>query len=77
MLHDSVILPSVPHHRTSTFAHYLTHSYPAQSPPLWQDLLLSLQRILIGFVIGVAIGVAIPARPCSPTAPFAPTSSTP
>jgi ABC-type nitrate/sulfonate/bicarbonate transport system permease component len=58
VLHDQVILPSVTD-TARTFVHYMTHPYPAQSQPLWQDLLMSLQRILIGFVIGVTIGVAI------------------
>jgi ABC-type nitrate/sulfonate/bicarbonate transport system permease component len=58
LLHDEVILPSVTD-TAHTFVHYMTHPYPAQAQPLWQDLLMSLQRILIGFVIGVTIGVSI------------------
>ncbi len=58
LLHDEVILPSVTS-TARTFVHYLTNPYPAQAQPLWQDLLISLQRILIGFVIGVAIGVSV------------------
>ena len=58
LLGDAVILPSVTE-TASSFAHYLTHPYPSQSPPLWQDLLISLRRILVGFVFGVAGGVTI------------------
>jgi ABC-type nitrate/sulfonate/bicarbonate transport system permease component len=58
VLGDPVILPSVTETGHS-FAHYLTHPYPSQSPPLWSDLVTSLRRILIGFVIGVAVGVGI------------------
>jgi ABC-type nitrate/sulfonate/bicarbonate transport system permease component len=57
-LGDPVILPTV----TATvhaFFHYFTHPYPAQAPPLWWDVVVSLRRILIGFVIGVVLGVAL------------------
>ncbi len=57
-LHDAVILPTV----TATgraFFHYFNHPYPAQAPPLWFDLVISLRRILIGFVIGVLLGVGL------------------
>src|ERR1700704_4510066 len=53
-LHDAVILPTV----TATvhaFFHYFNHPYPAQAPPLWFDLVVSLRRIQIGFVIGVVL----------------------
>jgi len=58
LLGDPVILPSVSQTARS-FTHYFTHNYPSQSPPLWRDLLISLQRILIGFLAGVAIGVTV------------------
>jgi NitT/TauT family transport system permease protein/taurine transport system permease protein len=58
LLSDPVILPSVTQTARS-FAHYFTHNYPSQSPPLWRDLLISLRRILIGFVAGVGIGVLV------------------
>src|SRR3954451_1655309 len=58
LLQDPVILPSVSD-TARTFAHSLTNPYPTQSPPLWQDMLVSLKRILVGFVIGVIVGVAI------------------
>jgi ABC-type nitrate/sulfonate/bicarbonate transport system permease component len=55
---DSVILPT-PIHTAQSFVHYLTHPYPSNGNTLWQDLLISLRRILIGFAGGVALGVAI------------------
>jgi ABC-type nitrate/sulfonate/bicarbonate transport system permease component len=55
---DSVILPT-PIHTAQSFLHYLTHPYPSNGNTLWQDLLISLRRILIGFAGGVALGVAI------------------
>lgn len=55
---DSVIVPS-PIHTASTFVHYLSHPYPSNGNTLWQDLLVSLRRILAGFLGGVAIGTAI------------------
>jgi ABC-type nitrate/sulfonate/bicarbonate transport system permease component len=58
VLGDAVILPSVVE-TSRSLAHYLTHPYPSQSPPLWQDLLISLRRILVGFFVGVVSGVAI------------------
>ena len=58
LLADPVILPSVAQTGRS-LAHYFTHNYPSQSPPLWQDLLISLRRIMIGFVLGTVIGVAL------------------
>jgi ABC-type nitrate/sulfonate/bicarbonate transport system permease component len=58
ILRDTLILPSVTQ-TARTFAHYLTHPYPSQSKPLGEDLLISLQRILIGFAIGTILGVAV------------------
>jgi ABC-type nitrate/sulfonate/bicarbonate transport system permease component len=58
LLGDAVILPSVTQ-TASSFADVLTHPYPTHSLPLWQDLLISLRRILAGFAIGVPIGIAI------------------
>jgi NitT/TauT family transport system permease protein/taurine transport system permease protein len=58
LLNDPVILPSVT--RTArTLVHYFDHNYPSQSPPLWQDLAISLRRILIGFAAGTVLGVAV------------------
>jgi ABC-type nitrate/sulfonate/bicarbonate transport system permease component len=58
LLGDSVALPSVTQ-TVAQFVHYLNRPYPAQGKPLWFDLYISLRRILIGFVIGVAGGIAL------------------
>ncbi len=58
LLGDPVILPSVAQ-TSRTLAHYFTHNYPSQSPPLWQDLLISLRRILLGFGVGTVVGVGL------------------
>ena len=55
---DSVILPT-PARTLTTFVHYLSHPYPSNGVTLWQDLLISLRRILIGFAGGVLGGIAI------------------
>lgn len=56
--HDSVIVPS-PIVTARTFAHYLTHPYPSNGVTLWEDLLISLRRIVIGFGAGAIAGIAI------------------
>jgi NitT/TauT family transport system permease protein/taurine transport system permease protein len=58
LLGDAVVLPSVTQ-TARAFAHYLGRPYPSQSKPLWDDLVISLRRILAGFVVGVAAGVGI------------------
>lgn len=58
LLADQVALPSVTQ-TVAQFAHYLNRPYPAQGKPLWFDLYISLRRILVGFVIGVAGGIAL------------------
>jgi ABC-type nitrate/sulfonate/bicarbonate transport system permease component len=58
LLGDQVALPSVTQ-TVATFLHYLNRPYPAQGKPLWFDLYISLRRILAGFVIGVAGGIAL------------------
>jgi ABC-type nitrate/sulfonate/bicarbonate transport system permease component len=58
ILRDQVVLPS-PAQTAHAFAHYLHRPYPSQSRPLWDDLLISLRRILTGFAIGVVAGVAL------------------
>jgi ABC-type nitrate/sulfonate/bicarbonate transport system permease component len=55
---DPVTLPSV-QLTVSTFIHYFNRPYPTLSDPLWQDVLLSTERVLIGFGIGVAGGLVI------------------
>jgi ABC-type nitrate/sulfonate/bicarbonate transport system permease component len=58
ILGDQVALPSVTQ-TAAQFAHYLNRPYPAQGKPIWFDLYISLRRILIGFVIGVAAGIVL------------------
>ncbi|HEX4658202.1 MAG TPA: ABC transporter permease [Streptosporangiaceae bacterium] len=58
ILDDQVALPSVTQ-SAAQFLHYLNRPYPAQGKPLWFDLYISLRRILIGFVIGVAAGIIV------------------
>ena len=58
MLRDPIFLPSVTQ-TASTFLHYFNRPYPSQGSPLWYDAVVSLRRILVGFVIGVIIGVAL------------------
>jgi NitT/TauT family transport system permease protein/taurine transport system permease protein len=58
LLNDAVILPSFIQ-TAHSFVHYWDNPYPSQSKPLWYDIVVSLRRILVGFVIGVVIGVAI------------------
>ena len=55
---DAVILPSV-QTTVSTFYHYIGQPYPTESDPLWQDILVSTERILIGFCLGTVVGVAL------------------
>ena len=73
LLGDQVALPSVTQ-TVAQFAHYLNRPYPAQGKPLWYDLYISLRRILVGFVIGVAAG-SRSGRRCRPAA-WCGTSST-
>src|SRR5881227_3114954 len=54
VLNDSVILPSV-WQTLRSLAHYFTHGYPSQSPPLWRDLIISLRRVAVGFLGGTVI----------------------
>jgi ABC-type nitrate/sulfonate/bicarbonate transport system permease component len=58
IINDQVALPSVTE-TVQQFVHYLNRPYPAQGEPLWFDLYISTQRVLIGFVIGVLAGVTI------------------
>ena len=55
---DAVIMPSV-QATVSTFYHYIGQPYPTESDPLWQDILVSTERILIGFSLGTIAGVAL------------------
>jgi ABC-type nitrate/sulfonate/bicarbonate transport system permease component len=55
---DSVILPS-PIHTARSLIHYFVNPYPSNGVTLWQDLLISLRRIIVGFAGGALLGVAI------------------
>lgn len=55
---DSTILPTV-QATVSTFFQYIGQPYPSESDPLWQDILVSTERILIGFCLGTVAGVAL------------------
>ncbi|HEX6519620.1 MAG TPA: ABC transporter permease [Streptosporangiaceae bacterium] len=58
ILNDAVVLPSVTQ-TAHAFAYYFGRPYPSAAKPLWYDLVVSLRRILLGFVLGVAGGVAV------------------
>jgi ABC-type nitrate/sulfonate/bicarbonate transport system permease component len=58
MLANSIFLPSVTQ-TIQTFAHYFDRPYPSQGSPLWLDAVVSLRRILLGFVIGAAAGIVL------------------
>lgn len=66
ILSDPVVLPTVSQ-TVSAWFHYLTHPYPSQAQPLWYDLVVSIRRILLGWVIGVAGGIALGAAMSSST----------
>jgi taurine transport system permease protein len=55
---NQVVVPTV-QGTVGAFFHYLNHPYPSGSDPLWEDALVSTERILLGFGIGTAAGVAI------------------
>jgi ABC-type nitrate/sulfonate/bicarbonate transport system permease component len=55
---DPVTLPSV-QATVSTFIHYFNRPYPTLSAPLWEDVVISTERVLEGFSIGVAAGLVI------------------
>jgi NitT/TauT family transport system permease protein/taurine transport system permease protein len=55
---DAVTLPTV-QQTVHAFVYYFNHPYPSQAKPLWYDLVVSLRRILLGFVVGVVGGVAL------------------
>jgi ABC-type nitrate/sulfonate/bicarbonate transport system permease component len=58
IINDATILPSV-QATVSTFFQYIGQPYPTESDPLWQDVLVSTQRILIGFSLGTIAGVLL------------------
>lgn len=55
---NDIMVPTV-QATVSAFVHYLTTPYPSGSDPLWEDALVSTERVLMGFGIGTACGVAI------------------
>jgi ABC-type nitrate/sulfonate/bicarbonate transport system permease component len=61
---DPVILPSI-QTTVSTMVHYMSAPYPSEGEPLWGHALVSLARILTGFVIGTLAGVALGAAMAS------------
>lgn len=55
---NQVLVPTV-QATIGAFVHYLNASYPSGSDPLWEDTLVSTERVLIGFGIGTAVGVTL------------------
>jgi ABC-type nitrate/sulfonate/bicarbonate transport system permease component len=55
---DTTLLPSV-QATVSTFFQYIGQPYPTESDPLWQDILVSTERILVGFSFGTIAGVVL------------------
>ncbi len=55
---NDIMVPSV-QSTVSALAHYLTTPYPSGSDPLWEDALVSTERVLMGFGIGTFCGVAV------------------
>ncbi len=55
---DNVVVPSV-QATLGAFVHYLSTPYPSGSVPLWDDALVSAERVLLGFGIGTAAGVTL------------------
>ncbi|HEX6523233.1 MAG TPA: ABC transporter permease subunit [Streptosporangiaceae bacterium] len=58
ILNDAVVLPSVTQ-TAHAFVYYFGRPYPSAAKPLWYDLVVSLRRILLGFVLGVLGGIAL------------------
>lgn len=58
ILNDSSELPTV-QSTFSTLFHYLNTPYPSASDPLWKDMVVSSQRILVGFFFAVIGGILI------------------
>jgi len=55
---DPVFLPT-PLATIRALGHYWSRPYPSQGQPISIDILVSLRRILLGFVFGTIIGVVI------------------
>lgn len=58
VVRDDTILPT-PWSVVTVTVHYFNRSYPGYSVPIWQDILYSMVRILIGFAVGSIIGIAL------------------
>lgn len=58
IVNDRVVLPSV-QTTVSAFVRYMEQPYPSEGVPLWADALVSLARILTGFALGCAAGIAL------------------
>jgi ABC-type nitrate/sulfonate/bicarbonate transport system permease component len=61
---DPVVLPSV-QETFHALIHYMGTPYPSNGVPLWHDAIISLLRILVGFVVGVVVGVLLGAAMAS------------
>ncbi len=55
---NDIVVPSV-QSTVGAFFHYLGTPYPSGSVPLWEDMLVSSERVLIGFGVGTAAGVLL------------------
>ncbi|MHB1875750.1 MAG: ABC transporter permease [Streptosporangiaceae bacterium] len=61
---DPVILPSI-QTTVSTLIHYMSAPYPSEGVPLWDHALVSLARIMAGFVLGTVLGISVGAAMAS------------
>ena len=61
---DPVILPSI-QATVSTLIHYMSAPYPSEGVPLWDHALVSLARIMAGFVLGTVLGISVGAAMAS------------
>jgi len=58
ILGSDVIMPG-PATTFDAFRYYMGHSYPTQGYPLWQHAWFSLERVFLGFAIGVTVGIVL------------------
>jgi ABC-type nitrate/sulfonate/bicarbonate transport system permease component len=64
IINDPVILPSI-QTTVSTLVHYMSTPYPSEGSTLWSHALVSLGRILTGFLLGTVAGIVIGAAMAS------------